>query len=100
MKTHTIPENETKNLAMLARLGLTDAEHVSFKKDIESILGFIDTIQDVSANTPLQQVGFAPIGGVRDDAIVPVEGSFSAQEIVSQSPSHADNAVKVKKILA
>lgn len=101
MKTHTIAENETQNLALLARLMLTEQEHVAFKKDIESILGFIDTIQDVAAaNTPLQQVGFAPVGGVRVDVITEVPESASAQAIVEQSPAHADNFIKVKKIIA
>lgn len=101
MKTHIIPENETYNLAVLARLALTDSEHVAFKKDIESILGFIDTIQDVTpANTPLQQVGFVPVGGVRIDEITTVPHAISASTIVEQSPAHAHNYVKVKKIIA
>ncbi len=101
MKTHTIPDTETRNLAVLARLALTDHEHITFKKDIESILGFIDTIQDVSVTgTSLTQVGFAPVGGTRVDMITTVHESNSAVDIVSQSPMYADNSIKVKKIIA
>lgn len=101
MKSHTISENETRELGLLARLKLTDEEHVVFKKDIESILGFIDTIQDVSeAHTNLEQSGFAPLGGMRADVVTTVSSASSAEEIVEQAPTHANNFIKVKKILA
>lgn len=100
MNVHTIGDNETHKLASLARMSLTETEHVMFKKDIESILGFIDTIQDISSkDIPMQQTGFAPINGVRSDVALSVCDPVEAQQIIAQSPKSTDNYIQVKKIL-
>ena len=92
---------DTHNIANLARISLTEDEHVSFNKDIESILTFIDTIQSqsVSGETKDSSLGFAPVGITRADAVVAREGEYSPVEIIKQAPASLNNAVKVKKIL-
>lgn len=100
MSPHTISENETKSLANLARLSLTDKEHAEYKKDIENILGFIDTIKDVTTkDTELTQVGFAPVGVSREDSVMPIDSALP-KKLVNQSPKNANNSIKVKKIIA
>lgn len=94
---------DTHHIANLARISLTEDEHVSYNKDIESILSFIDTIQSLSISSSDEKkhsVGMAPVDVVRQDQVVYRKGENTPAEIVSQSPSHEDNAIKVKKILA
>lgn len=100
MNSHTISEAEVKRLADLARVSITSEEEVFFKKDIESILGFIDTIQEVQVpEGELKSEGFAPVGYTRADELSTIPQSVEAFSLVEAAPNHADNAVKVKKIL-
>lgn len=100
MNSHTITEAEVERLADLARLSLTAEEKTFFRKDIESILGFIDTIQEVQVpEGELKSEGFAPVGCVREDVLTTVARSVEASDLVAAAPNYADNAVKVKKIL-
>lgn len=92
---------DTHHIANLARISLTEDEHVSFSKDIESILSFIDTIQafPISTEAKGQSVGMAPIGVTRLDAEITRAGEKTPTEIVLQARASQDNYVKVKKIL-
>lgn len=91
----------THNIANLARISLTEDEHVSFTKDIESILSFIDNIQSLSVSTKDYEhnLGMAPVGVVRNDMEIIREGEFSTTQIIDQSPDSENNFVKVKKII-
>jgi aspartyl/glutamyl-tRNA(Asn/Gln) amidotransferase C subunit len=92
----------THNIANLARISLTEDEHVSFNKDIESILSFIDIIQSLSVSKQDHEhnTGMAPVGVVRlDSEVIRVE-EYTSTQIVSQAPASLNNSVKVKKILA
>lgn len=100
MSSHTISVAEVERLADLARLSLTAEEKTFFQKDIESILGFIDTIQEVQVpEGELKSEGFAPVGSVREDVVTTVPRSVEVEALVQAAPNHTDNAVKVKKIL-
>lgn len=93
---------DTHAIANLARISLTEDEHVSFSKDIESILSFIHTIQSLSVSSEKRQSqseGFAPVGITRLDQEVIRSGQATATEIVEQAPTHEHNFIKVKKIL-
>jgi len=93
---------DTHNIANLARISLTEDEHVSYNTDIESILSFIDTIQSLSVSSSdetTHSVGLAPVGVSRADVVTAREGEYAPTEIVAQAPNSEDNAVKVKKIL-
>jgi aspartyl-tRNA(Asn)/glutamyl-tRNA(Gln) amidotransferase subunit C len=100
MSSHTISAAEVKRLADLARLSITEEEVAFYQKDIEAILGFIDTIQEVSVSEGgLTSEGFAPVGYIRTDEVYTVPGGVSASVLIHAAPLHTDNAVKVKKIL-
>lgn len=94
---------DTHNIANLARISLTEDEHVSYGKDIESILSFIDTIQSLSVTSTDvtgHSLGMAPVGVTREDIEISRLGEYSQTEIVSQAPVHDQNFIKVKKILS
>lgn len=91
----------THDIAHLARITLTEDEHVKYGKDIESILTFIDTIQTlaVAENNTHHSIGMAPVGVLRSDVEVIRESECSAEEIVGQAPETVGGYVQVKKIL-
>lgn len=91
----------THDIANLARISLTEEEHIKYGKDIESILSFIDTIQTltVAENDASQSVGMAPVGVLRADEVVIRSDEYDASQIVAQAPEHGNGYVKVKKIL-
>lgn len=101
MSTHvTIQKEDVVRLAHLARLSLSEEEVAFFQKDIESILSFVDVVQDVPGQEGgLTSEGFAPVGGMREDVERPVQNSNSPSDLISAAPAHTDQAVKVKKIL-
>ncbi len=93
---------DTHNIANLARISLTEDEHVSYNRDIESILSFIDTIQSLSVSSSdktIHSVGLAPVGVSRVDVVAIRDGEYSPIEIIAEAPNHHNNAIKVKKIL-
>ncbi len=94
-----IQEEDIKKIANLARINLTDTETSKFTKDIQSIVGFIDTVNNTEVSDALlKQEGFAPTNKIRDDKESHVD-YMSPQDIVLAAPNHQDNAVKVKKII-
>lgn len=93
---------DTHNIANLARISLTEDEHVSYNTDIQSILSFIDTIQSLSvsaSDTAKHSLGKAPVGTVRLDKEMSRSGENTPIELVAQAPASEHNYVKVKKIL-
>lgn len=63
-----IQESDIKNIASLARISLTDAETTKFTKDLQSIIGFIDMVNDTQISDDLlKQEGFAPTNKTRED---------------------------------
>ncbi len=94
-----IQESDIKNIASLARISLTDAETAKFTKDLQSIIGFIDMVNDTQISDDLlKQEGFAPTNKTREDEEVSND-YMTPQEIIDKAPNHQDNAVKVKKII-
>ncbi len=94
-----IQESDIKNIASLARISLTDAETTKFTKDLQSIIGFIDMVNDTQISDDLlKQEGFAPTNKTREDEETSND-YMTPQEIIDKAPHHQDNAVKVKKII-
>jgi aspartyl/glutamyl-tRNA(Asn/Gln) amidotransferase C subunit len=92
---------DTHNIANLARISLSEDEHISYSKDIQSILSFIDTIQSLSVSSveDTHSLGMAPVGVVRVDKEVLRSQEKNPVDIVMQAPVSEDNYVKVRKIL-
>lgn len=81
-------------LADLARLDIPENEKEGLIKDLESMIGFIDRIQQVEINTATNQAAQA-INVFRDDvvsAVIPV------YDLVECAPDHQDHFVKVPKV--
>ncbi len=94
-----IQESDIKNIANLARINLTEDEVVKFTKDIQSIVGFIDMVNNTEVSDDLlKQEGFAPLNTTREDTETQTN-YMTNTEIINSAPNHQDNAVKVKKII-
>ena len=93
---------DIEKLAKLARIELTDAEKVTFARDLENILHYVDQIKEVTTDTAGD--GPAELGPVynvlrEDEVTAGHDGSQFTEKILAQAPETQDGFVKVKKIL-
>ncbi len=91
-------EKETiEKLATLARIALTSEEKASFVKEIDSILAYVNQIQEVSGNTGAnEREGVRNV--MRDDSN-PHESGIFTEDAVLSAPEKERNLIKVKKII-
>ncbi len=94
-----IQESDITNLANLSRISLTPEEVKKFTKDLQSIVSFVDVVnsEEVSEEA-LKQEGMAPLNTMREDVETKTD-YMTPQDIISSSPSHQENSIKVKKII-
>lgn len=85
---------DIQKLADLARINISKEEEDSFRKDLESIVAFVDQIKskDVSQVTTASD----RVNMFRDDVVAPLS---SAYNLVDSAPSHQDGFIKVPKII-
>ena len=86
---------DVENLALLARIDLSEAEKVSMLSDMESILGYVKQIEEVKIEDIRQEHKLYNVW--REDEIQPRD--FSLELIKKQFPDSQDGFLKVKKIL-
>ena len=68
----SLSESEVRHVAMLARLALTDEEVASLASDLNSILGHIDTIQQLDLEgVPPMTHAVPVVNETRADTVVP-----------------------------
>lgn len=88
--------DEVKNLAHLARISVGDAEIEAYTKDFDSILAYVDAIQQVqvddTAPTHLNK------NTLRED-IATVESGAHTDTLLAEAPDQKDGYYKVGKIL-
>lgn len=91
-----ITHEEIRNLAHLARIQVTDDEVLEYAKDFESILGYVEQINNVDVSsiesTPLQT------NSVRLDEN-PHESGQYIEPLLADAPASQDGFYKVPKIL-
>ncbi len=88
---------DIENLAALARLDIPAEEKESLRTEVDSILGYVSEIQQVSGGTTKKEAG--EVRNVfREDKNPHLPGEFSA-ELLAAAPRRQDDYVKVKKIL-
>mgnify|MGYP000344924570 CR=1 FL=1 len=97
-----ISDKEIEKLAGLARIKLSEKEKKGLKKDIESILGYVSEIQEVSEEvakgSPLLQQRATLCNVMRED-IEPHKSGLYTEKILKEAPQREGDYVKVKKIL-
>lgn len=91
-----ITHEEIRNLAHLARIEVTDAEVAEYAKDFESILGYVEQINNVDVSSVASS--FIHINVARDDEHPNPEGS-AVDRLLADAPATQDGFYKVPKIL-
>ncbi len=85
---------DIQKLADLARINVSKEEEDAFRKDLESIVAFVDQIK--SRDVEISRAEDAQINVFRDDVVAPLS---SVYDLVESAPSHQDGFVKVPKII-
>jgi len=87
---------DVKKIAQLARISIPEEELESIANDMDSILGYIKQIEEVSVNE--NRVEQYLINQAREDVVTNESGEYT-ESIISQAPARDGDYVKVKKIM-
>ncbi len=89
---------DIKALAQLSRLDLSDDELVKLEKEIPAILGFVETIQQVSSDMKKEE---SPEHRtiMRDDEN-PHESGIYSKALLDAAPAQRENQVVVQQVLS
>jgi len=90
---------DIKDLAVLAKLELTDTEVLQYTKDLKSILPLIEKIKEVSSDDDSGRIESAGVRNVlRSDESVLEPGTYT-DDLLAEMPETENGYNKVKKIL-
>ena len=88
---------EVKHLALLVRLGLSDAEVERFREQLSDILEAFEVLQQVDTTDVSPTAHSIALGDVlRDDEAAP---SLPADEVLANAPSQEEGYFKVPRII-
>jgi len=92
-----LTDEEIRHIALLARLGISDAEVEKFREQLSSILENMDILQqaDTTGLAPTSQ-SVALENIYRPDETAP---SLTADEVLANAPAQEDNSFKVNAVL-
>jgi len=89
---------EVKHIAELGRLSLTEDEVGKFSKDLNSILGYIETLQELNTDGVEPMIGAVEFNHVvRADEVVQTSDELRAK-ILDNAPDSEETAVKVPQM--
>ena len=92
-----LSREEVKHLALLARLGLSEAELERFREQLSNILENFETLQQVdTGDVPPTSHSIAQESVLRDDEPTP---SLPAGEVLANAPSQEEDYFKVRAVL-
>lgn len=96
-----LTDTEVSHIAKLARVELDDALRARMKKDLSSILGYVEQLEKVETSgvVPLYQVTGLENQARTDEhkGTWPMTAKL-AELLVGQAPHHHDGFVKVKSV--
>jgi len=88
---------EVEEIALLARLALTDDEIERLRGDLAAILAYMDTLQDVDTTGVAPMTHAVPMHlRLRADE---VDASLPAEQVVTSAPAYVDTYFEVPKII-
>jgi len=95
-----IEKKDIEHLAKLSRIELSESDTEGLTKDIESILGYVDQLKEVSTDLDVKRLSDAGKNRnvLREDEN-PHESGIFTDDILKEAPSTEDNFIKVKNIL-
>lgn len=89
---------EVEKLADLSRIALSPEETEALRKDMDSILGYVEQINKVSATLSFDKETGAVRNIMREDANPHESGAFT-EELLAAAPAREGQYIRVKKIL-
>jgi aspartyl-tRNA(Asn)/glutamyl-tRNA(Gln) amidotransferase subunit C len=94
-----IEKKDIEHLAKLSRIELNDKSVEGLAKDIESILGYVDQIKEVSADLAVRPPSAGENRNVLREDENPHESGIYTEKILKESPDREGDFIKVKNIL-
>lgn len=92
-----LSESEVRHVAMLARLALTDEQVETLRVELNSILGHIDTIQQLDLEGVEPMTHAIPlVNQTREDVRRP---GLSREDALLNAPDAEDGAFKIPRIV-
>lgn len=88
---------DVKKLAELSRIHLDETEAEDLRQSLDSILGYVEQINQISADSTIEQT-FPTSNILREDEN-PNPTGVNREKILDSAPKREGNYVKVKKIL-
>jgi aspartyl-tRNA synthetase len=93
----TISSQQVRDIARLARLRLTDEEAVSYQKDLNSILGYVETLRELDTESVKPMSHVLPLTNAwREDE---PRKARRSESIMANAPMREGNYFKVPKII-
>ncbi|HET6352320.1 MAG TPA: Asp-tRNA(Asn)/Glu-tRNA(Gln) amidotransferase subunit GatC [Coriobacteriia bacterium] len=92
-----LSESEVRHVAMLARLSLSDEQVETLRGELNSILGHIDTIQQLDLEGVAPMTHAVPmVNSTRDDVVV---AGLPRDAALKNAPDAEDGAFRIPKIV-
>ncbi len=94
-----LTKDDVRDIALLARIGVTDEEIISYQKDMSSVLQYFDKLQEVDTDG-VEEIGH--ITGVTNVYRKDAEDEMSEEGkkmIMDNVPQKKDGYIKVKSVL-
>ncbi|MDR1776110.1 MAG: Asp-tRNA(Asn)/Glu-tRNA(Gln) amidotransferase subunit GatC [Actinomycetes bacterium] len=92
-----LTEADVRHVALLARLGLTDAQVAGLKTELNSILEHIDQLQHLDLDGVEPTTHAVPLtNAMRDDVVVP---GLSQARALENAPEQRDGAFLIPRIV-
>ncbi len=97
----SLSQSDIQKLASLSRLKLSDEELAQFTKEIDSILGYVEQIKEVSegGGANVKKPSDILHRNILREDVDDRELIASGEKLISAAPESQDGLVKVKKIL-
>jgi len=92
-----LTNEQVEHVAMLARLGLNDAERERMREQLSSILAHIDQLSTVDTSNVPPTAQVIPLGPMlREDVVQP---SLTVDQVLANAPRTEGGFIKVRAIL-
>jgi len=93
----SITRDDVQHIATLARLQFSEEEEKQLTNDLEAILGYVETLDEVdTAGVPPMSHGAAHDTTLRDDV---VEVRIDREDALSRAPEADDEFVRVPRVV-
>ena len=93
-----IKREDVEKLAKLVRIKIDKKEAEKLTKDLESIVGYVSRIKEVSASI-VDEPSIGKLYNVMREDKDPHESGVYSERLLNEVPQREDKYVKVKKIL-